>query len=414
MHGHPLVARVLQALGAAVLVACAVECMCGLALRSWPEVDHGDEVQRLLGLDAAVGYGPTTNGPRNAASDGTGSRFFTLESFTPRAATRVPDSPTARDAASRPLRILALGGSTTDPVSSLKHAGRGGDWPHLLGQELAARGHTVEVANAGLVGCLAAQELTRLIAILPDHRFDVVISLTGINETYFADRAWYHDPDERMSPKFLLAAFEELADGGTLSAGGQTLVATGIMPWIRRRAPVRLAGQLRAMTASSAGRGRPVTAMSSADWNKLETPVMPTADRHAALQRAATVWLTHVKLMAAVSRELGARYIGALQPALGVGMSRDELVDSLRESLDRGQADETLHTLLARPGYLESIDSLYRSMREGAAGQQWFLDLSGPDVIPASTGGFHSPRYPNAQGNHLIAVRLADAITDAQ
>jgi hypothetical protein len=53
-------------------------------------------------------------------------------------------------------------------------------------------------------------------------------------------------------------------------------------------------------------------------------------------------------------------------------------------------------------------------MREGAAGQQWFLDLSGPDVIPASTGGFHSPRYPNAQGNHLIAVRLADAITDAQ
>lgn len=413
MHGRLLLNRFLQGLGAVVLVACTVEGICGLALRVLPEADQAEDMQRQLGLDPAVGYGPTVTGQRGTKADGD-SRFFTVESFRPDRTAAEAAGVADHDSDRACLRILTLGGSTTDPVSSLKHAGRGGDWPHLLGQELAARGHSVEIANAGLVGCLAAQELTRLIAILPDHRFDIVISLTGINETYFADRGWYRDPDERMSPKFLLAAFEELADGGTLSAGGQTLVATGIVPWIRRWAPVRLTGQLRAMTASSAGRGRPVTAVSSADWEQLETPVVLTADRHAALQRAATAWLTHVKLMAAVSRELGARYIAALQPALGVGMSRDELVDSLRESLDRGQADETLHTLLARPGYLESIDSLYRSMQEGTAGQPWFLDLSGPDGIPAATAEFHSPRYPNARGNQRIAVRLADAITDTR
>ncbi|MGB8853255.1 MAG: hypothetical protein WCC69_06805 [Pirellulales bacterium] len=414
MHGRLLATRILRGLGAAVFMACAAECMCGLALRAWPEADRGDEVQQLLGLDAAVGYGPTIERSHAAASDGTGSRFFTLESFEPRAASRVPDSSTARDAASRPLRILALGGSTTDPVSSLKHAGRGGDWPHLLGQELAARGHSVEIANAGLVGCLAAQELTRLIAILPDHRFDIVISLTGINETYFADRAWYRDPDERMSPKFLLAAFEELADGGTLSAGGQTLVATGIVPWIRRRSPVRLVGRLRELAASKNGGPPSITVHDSAQWERLQTPAPPVADQSAALDRAAAAWLTHVKLMAVISRELGARYIAALQPAMGVGMSRNELVAALRESLDRGQPDAAIHALLSRPGYLERVDSLYRSMREGAAGQPWFVDLSGPKVIPASMAGFHSPRYPNAQGNHLIAVRLAKVVTDAQ
>lgn len=413
MRGRLLCSRFLQGLGAVVLVASAIEGLCSVALRFWPDSRQADEVQQPLGLDPAVGYGPTVAGHRDTTADG-GSRFFTVESFRPDHTAAEPAGAAGHDSERACLRILTLGGSTTDPVSSLKHAGAGGSWPHLLGRELAARGRAVEIANAGLVGCLAAQELTRLIAIQPDHRFDIVISLTGINETYFADRGWYRDPDERMSPKFLLAAFEELADGGRLAVGGQTLVATGIVPWIRRRAPVRLAGRLRAMTASSAGRERPVTAMSSADWERLETPVELTADRHAALQRAATAWLTHVKLMAAVSRELGARYIAALQPALGVGKSREELVDSLRESLDRGQADETLHTLLARPGYLESIDSLYRSMREGAAGQPWLLDLSGPDVIPASNAGFHSPRYPNARGNHLIAVRLADAITDTR
>jgi hypothetical protein len=413
MHGRLFVNRFLQSFGAVVLVACAIEGFCGLTLRVWPGSRQADEVQQPLGLDPAVGYGPTVAGHRGTKADGSGSRFFTIESFRPDRTTAEPAGGADRRSERPCLRILTLGGSTTDPVSSLKHAGKGGDWPHLLGRELAARGRAVEIANAGLVGCLAAQELTRLIAILPDHPFDIVISLTGINETYFADRGWYRDPDERMSPKFLLAAFEELADGGTLSAGGQTLIATGIVPWIRRRAPVRLVSQLREMAASSTDRVRPVPAVAS-DWEQLETPVVLTADRRAALERAATAWLTHVKLMAAVSRELGVRYIAALQPAMGVGMSRDELVDSLRESLARGQPDETIHTLLSRPGYFESIDFLYRSMRKGAAGQPWLLDLSGPDVIASSTKGFHSPRYPNARGNHLIAVRLADAITGAR
>lgn len=410
MHRPPVVARFLQHIGALVLAACAVEGVCELAVRAWPALQRAEEAERPLGLDAAVGYGPTIDGPRTASGNASGSRFFTVESFPPGRAPAEPHPADDQDARPRPLRILALGGSTTDPVSSLKHAGAGGDWPHLLGRELAARGHTVETANAGLVGCLAAQELTRLITILPDHRVDIVISLTGINETYAADRDWYRDPDERMSPKFLLAAFEELADGGTLAAGGQTLVAAGIVPWLRRRAPARLVEHLRGMRAADAGGPRSGATSDPTEWERFATPAVLAADRRAALDRAAAAWLTHVQLMAAVSRELGVRYIAALQPALGAGLSRAELVQALRESHERGQPDRAIHALLSRPVYLESIDSLYRSMREGAAGQPWFLDLSGPDVI-SSSADYHSPRYPNARGNHLIAVRLADAIT---
>lgn len=410
MHRRPTVARLvqrlLQRLGAVVLAACAVEGVCEFAIRLWPAPHRAEEMERPLGLDAAVGYGPVIGGAAGTRTGGGCSRFFTTESFRPDRAAGDADGSAARPG----LRILTLGGSTTDRVSSLTHAGAGGDWPHLLGRELAARGRAVEIANAGLVGCLAAQELTRLIAILPDHRFDVVISLTGINETYFADRSWYRDPDERMSPKFVLAAFEELADGGTLSAGGQTLVATGIGPWLRRRAPLRLVDRLRDTGAAAVAGRRAGPNRTAAEWEQLATPAVLAADRRAALERAAAAWLTHVRLMAAVSREFDVRYIAALQPALGVGLSRAELVRALRESIDRGQPDTTIDTLVSRPGYLESLEALYQSMRAGAAGQPWFLDLSGPDVIPASAAGYDSPRYPNARGNRLIAARLADAV----
>lgn len=407
MHCSLLVTRFLQSLGALVIVFCAVEGVCGLVLRHWFAARH---VERPLGLDTAVGYGPQSGRHRRMAGTGRESRFFKAELFRPPIDAADPGDAEEHDSRPMPLRILALGGSTTDPVSSLKHAGAGGDWPHLLGRELAAHGRTIEIANGGLVGCLAAQELTRLIAILPDQHFDLVISLTGINEIYSADRGWYQDPDERMSPKFLLAAFEELADGGTLSAGGQMLVATGFMPWVKRRTTTRLMGQLWRKGFSRDEATWPNKNVDSADWERLAKPVVLAADRRAALERAATAWLAHVRLMAAVSEECGARYVAVLQPAMGVGLTRTELVHSLRDSMDRGEPDAAIRTLLSRPGYLESIDLLYRFMREGAAGQPWFVDFSGPEVLPASATWFHSPRYPNADGNQRIALRLAEAV----
>lgn len=393
MTAAPLITRILAVLGGLVVAAGAAEGLATLLLLVTSALRDQASAPPVQ-LDPAVGCSYAAASGDGGASP---SRFFTLERFGP--------------AAGPALRILALGGSTTDPVTAVKYAGRGGDWPRQLGATLADRGVSVDIANAGMLGSLAAQELTRLLAIVPDHEFDLVISLTGINETYFADRAWYRNPDDRMSPKLLLAAFAAAEDGGTFTARGTQFGSTATIPFLRRTAIARLmsAGD-HGEDAPAGGPERPDAEDSRLDAD-LAVPHPPSAERLRALEAAADAWYAHARMMAAVCREYGVRYAAVLQPALGVGMSRADLVALLREA--RNGDDAVLRRLLARPGALESVDCLYAFIRDRAGHEPWFHDFSGPGVLPYAAGCFHSPRYPNARGNGRIASRMAEAVVGA-
>ena len=103
---------------------------------------------RPIAIDPAVGYGydrrDYRESPNTSGSAGP-SRFCSRRRY----------GSTASAEGDRGLSILALGGSTTDPILQVKYSGIDGTWPHLLGERLAAEGRPSEISNAGMVGNLA-------------------------------------------------------------------------------------------------------------------------------------------------------------------------------------------------------------------------------------------------------------------
>lgn len=363
-----------------------------LGVLAWGD---GRPRHRPIAVDPAVGYGydrrDYLESPNTRDAVGP-SRFYSLRRHGPPPA-----------AGERPLTILALGGSTTDPILQVKYSGTGGDWPHQLGRRLAESGRAVEIANAGMVGNLTAQELGRLVAVLPESRADVVISLCGINEIYVADRDWYRDPDNRCAPKFLLAALADVPSGGGIHHGDLTLRSAAPLHWLRGTAVERLVRRLRR------GRDDREDEAAPADPRAIESlraAAVLSDDRRARLVQAADGWLVHERMMQAICREFGARLLVVLQPAMGVNGSREELFAAWRRSVDAGAPDPVLHALLARPGALESLAHLYGLLRERGRTLDGFHDASLPGVVPDTADYYHSPRYPNAKGN----ARIAEAI----
>lgn len=354
---------------------------------------------RPIAVDPAVGYGydrrDYRDSPNTSGSVGP-SRFCSWRRY----------GSTTSAGGDRGLSILALGGSTTDPILQVKYSGIDGTWPHLLGERLAAEGRPSEISNAGMVGNLAAQELVRLIAILPESRADVVISLNGINELYFADRDWYRDPDNRCAAKFLLSAFDEIPSGGRLFHGDLRLASTSLLHWIRGTSIEATVRELRHGRKDREGEASSIGSGDRVRLESLRTACELSAERRSRLESAADAWLLHVRLMNAICRELDARYIVVLQPAMGVNMSRDELFTAFMASADAGRPDAVLHALLARKGYLESVSYLYTLLRDRGRSLEAFHDTSLPGVLPDSQEFYHSPRYPNAKGN----ARIADTV----
>lgn len=84
-------------------------------------------------------------------------------------------------------RIIVLGGSSVfDHGVADRRDGESGSWPHLLGQQLAARGLTdTEVINAGVPGHATADSLGRLFSQLWLYEPDYVLVYHGWNDIYF-------------------------------------------------------------------------------------------------------------------------------------------------------------------------------------------------------------------------------------
>lgn len=82
---------------------------------------------------------------------------------------------------SSPLRILAIGSSSTEGIGA---SGKDKTYPARLGALLRAglAGRSVEMVNAGIGGETAPQTLSRLKAALTDGRYDLVIWQVGTND----------------------------------------------------------------------------------------------------------------------------------------------------------------------------------------------------------------------------------------
>jgi lysophospholipase L1-like esterase len=91
------------------------------------------------------------------------------------------------------MRILCLGDSITYGEAVEDDADT---YPAVLGRELAAHGHQVEVLNAGVMGYTSRQCLAWLTELLPKVRPDLVLCCTGWNDfTCSRLRGWHSHID---------------------------------------------------------------------------------------------------------------------------------------------------------------------------------------------------------------------------
>jgi len=80
------------------------------------------------------------------------------------------------------LNIIILGGSTTDPTYSETGSSRTGSWPRTLHELLCEQNIPHKIYNGGIHGYTSAQELLKLIRDCLGLKPDIIISLDGIND----------------------------------------------------------------------------------------------------------------------------------------------------------------------------------------------------------------------------------------
>lgn len=139
-------------------------------------------------LDPHLGYahGETERGVRALKSKYTWMRGFAIYSKKP------------LDQLDRPI-ILALGGSTTDPIQY------GHSWPEELAKILEEKGIPATVINGGIGGYSTNQELIKLIRDGVEFGPDLVISYSGVN-----DRGQYGELPNPMVHKYQRKVFSEI------------------------------------------------------------------------------------------------------------------------------------------------------------------------------------------------------------
>jgi lysophospholipase L1-like esterase len=309
------------------------------------------------------------------------SRHFTLK--------RYPAEP---DLA--PLRIVTLGGSTTDPLGD-QFSGQNGTWPDHLGALAEARGEAVEIANAGVGGFSSAQELLKLLSVTAFHTADLVIALNGINEIYVEQNRLYADDDNLMASDVFLKNVHR-GRRPVIDYNGRTFVPCAFGVCINSRL----------WQALESGIDQVLSGFKRRDLPSAEA-VLLDPDTLARLDRAADQWSRNVDSAHAVAAVNGAGYLVVLQPTMGLDRSRPEIA----AAIEQAPADDPLRVFaddLLGTAYVERIGALYGRLRERCAARPFCVDLSRPEHLPSTAEFYTDPRHPNSKGNARIAALIAD------
>ena len=246
--------------------------------------------------------------------------------------------------------VVALGGSTTDPVA-------GTSWPEFLAERLARDGYSVRVLNGGVAGYSSNQELLKLIRDVLPLKPALILSLNGVNDLGFLHSAPAH-PMVHPYQKRILSA---VAGAGT-------------------NAPLLMPNAVSA--AIDLFSGPPEIGIN------LGTEADP---------RDYEQWFANVRMMHAVSAEFGIPYVCFLQPILGVG-------DYEASAEEEAMLEKTATQHAPARDYKAEMVHFYTGARDEAKRAPYVVDLV--DVFAGEAGMYNDARHQTAAGRK----HLADAV----
>ena len=242
------------------------------------------------------------------------------------------------------LRIVALGGSTTDPYDE-------GHWPGFLSEVLEKEGIPARIFNGGVGSYSTNQEVIKLIRDALSLSPHVVISMDGVNDLGLVKSRSPATP--MVNPQQ-----EEILEYAV--RGPQSVFLPNL---------ARLLGF---------GRG----ILQEPHWGQ---PTETTAQ---------DVWERNVRIMNVVSREFGARYLCVLQPIMGFG--------SYAPSAEDQRMWEELKDRPWRGGaYHQVLTSYYQAAQTRCRELPYCADLT--DIFAGHQDLYENPRHPNPPGYRLIA-----------
>ncbi len=251
------------------------------------------------------------------------------------------------------LRVIALGGSTTEP-SYLRN------WPKPLHALLEAEGIPAVVFNGGVQGYSSNQELLKLIRDVLPLEPDIVISFSGVNDLGFM----HSMSDHPMVSKYQRGIYRTLTDNVEPLFLPNTIVA--LRRW----------------------RSGPSGAAAGVEGIHFGTEVETTP---------AAQWAKNMRLMHSVSQEFGIDFACYLQPVLGSGTYKPSAEE--RKMFDAANESQ-------RGAYGKWVQDFYAEARITCEKLPYATDFA--DVFAGEADVYRDARHPNAEGNNIIARAILE------
>ncbi len=253
------------------------------------------------------------------------------------------------------LRIVALGGSTTDPYNQ-------GHWSGALSELLVNEGIPARIYNGGVGSYSTNQEVIKLIRDALALNPHVVISVDGVNDLGLVKSITPFTPMVNHPQQSIMEY--------VVGSASQSLFLPNL--------------------ARLLGSGEKI--------------LRPPHWGHPNEMKAEEVWEKHLRVMNAVSAEFGIRYMAVLQPIMGFGSydpsPREE--EMWEERKQRLRPDETpYHVALTR--YYEAAQVRCHQI-------PYCADLTG--IYAGKTDLYNDPRHPNPEGYRLLGEAIFKELRD--
>lgn len=266
--------------------------------------------------------------------------------------------------------ILVLGGSTTDGF--YQNISMGNVWPLYISKLVEKKG--LSVINGGVGGYGSSQELLKL--LIDGGRINAsikyVVSLNGINDTpgYRATSPGYSmmsEEEANLLPFWTWVQYQMFSDEVFLKQNISTSLLPNVMSFVN-------------YISKKYQRNNPQS------WKK------SLYMKNQKSQTAGEQWFYNVRMMHAISEQMGAKYYVFLQPTMGLS--------GVQTPPPTNSNDYKLYLELDEV-YLETINSHYASLRSYCKLLPYCFDIS--SEAPASGDLYNDPRHHNAKGNQVIA-----------